>query len=1170
MRRSLGMSLIAFSFSLISACGGGGGGSGGNTNSNGNTGAATAAKITRSNAKEITQAALAPTIFSDNAVDNISYDFNYFRSIASGQMGSALTVSENQQCSSGGSYQLSGTVSATGDSGDVTITYVNCTTNYNWYESYTYNGTIQVKLQAVDGSGNPVKFEYIYRNFLTDYRSQNQLISSGVTDGIVNMTSANQVKTSLTVKDLQSGDSISTADFESIYTPNPYPYSAQRSGHVIHSKWGIISVSSGAINSNTSFIIGATQAKIRVIGSSYSFGYFDLSLDENGDGNYDSFAGGFAESFDAIYTSNTAPTVNVDYSLIHPGTNQAVNIPLNGIYDSENDFLNYSARVVQTPGNANINLTLTENRTLSFQTHGRGDYIIELTVSDGNGGITTQNISMHVSLPEPQVTPVYNSNINVGDTLLVNLQASNSEAGPFIYKLNGAPAGMTIDANGVLHWQANQSFFPTTEVQISVDISNADHTITVPLQLTLHDANKALPLTRSNFAGPSLPQNTFILDLNNDGSKEILTTDNSAALYSLKYDNGNYAIDWMYPYAIGKGNINYIHPFDTDQNGLYEIVVQTGGIISIIGETRNATVRSVDVSTSLSQIWYSIYAHGVNTGDIDNDSKQEIVVLIGSGSGARIIVILDAETLSEKWRSAALSLGNNFVLGNVDADSALEIITAGGYVFDGATHNNEWLYSGQFGESVASSDINGDGTDEIFGINPQNVTAFSAVSKSQLWQSSLSYYANYAVQFAQLDADADKEIIVNDYISGAISTYDATLTNTTQKWSTNYGATYTWMDSVVGDINQDNSNDLIQAGATGLRVFDLTTRNTSFANIAYSSYSIAKSFSGGLSTDVNSNSLAIFAASASSNETKLIGINLSHGTIQSGPSIYIYSAPDMCLADYDNDGAPEIFITAASSYPSNDRLTAFDFASSTKKWSRTSSSFSYSPRILTCNDFNNDGHTDVAGTFDGTLEIDDPFHQNQIWADASNTSYLNLSSADLDGDSSPELIVFDQGSVKVYKRSGSSYQISNSYSVHTSNYYYTNVQLSVQDINGDGLPEIIIAIPNTTTNETTQLIALNKDLSELSRTQISGTIDVLAPEAIGNGQVLAAIHDEQNYYASPTRYRVEAIDVASGHWVWRSPMLLSQVNANSLHIHAAGTANPRLIIGTQAAAIITH
>ncbi|MFT3929599.1 MAG: VCBS repeat-containing protein [Spongiibacteraceae bacterium] len=1178
MRCSLRLSLIAFSFSLICACGGGGGGSGNggsNTSNTGNNLPAASATITRANAKQLTQAALTPAILSDTAIDEIGYYFDYFHYIGGVQSNNSLIINENSPCPNGGSYQFSGTISATDDTGDVTLTYTNCVVNYSSTESATYNGSIQMKLSAVNVSGYPTQFEYIYRNYRTDYSYPSGYISSGIIDGAINMVSANKITTSLILKDLQSGESISTKNFESIYVLNTYPLYAQRNGYVTHSKWGTVRISPDLTDSNASVISGGNQATIRAIESPYAYSYFDLSLDENGDSNYDSFSSGFMESFDVTYSNNTAPTVNVDYSMLHPGINDAVNIPLNGISDNENDFLSYSA-LIQNPNNVNINLTLTENKTLSFHTHGAGDYVIALTVNDGNGGITTQNISIHVSLPEPQVSPVYNSSIDTGDTVAINLQPTNSDAGPFTYRVISGPTGLTVDNDGIVHWQAGvNTFFPKTDIQAVVQVSNADHIISVPLQLTVLDPNKTEPLARTNIGGPSLRKNTFVLDLDNDGKKEILTTDNDSLIYTMQQVNGTYAQDWVYPYAIGTSQISFIYPFNLNGNGDHEIAVQTRDTISVIDKAHRKTDRSTRVSINTSP-YDMTFAYGLSVADLEGDGSQEIITLIGNGHSSAQVVILDGASLVEKWRTSLLPMSNDFSIGNVDNDSALEIVTSNGYVFDGLTQASQWIAPTKFGNTVSTGDIDGNGTDEIVGATSDTIQAFSAVTESSIWQATFSGSIFTSLALAQLDIDPEKEILAVDATVDAVLAYDTTNTGAALKWSTAFTHGYSSPEALAGDLTNDNSAEIVLLGSDRIAILNSATHAVDFSNQNALYFGFPKSFVGGSVGTFGGANLAIFnttIAGYTGMSQKIVSVELEQGTIQQGPGIYSSSTANFCVADYDSDGTSDVIATASSDTNYNEYAIAFDFLSATKKWARTTSNYTYgASNLITCGDFNNDGHIDTAGMFDyNHLEIDDLFHQTFVWIDSSATAVVQLANADLDGDGKTELITLDQNSVKAWRFNGTSYSEYSSYNLPaTIGNYYPEIVLSAQDIDGDGRAEIIIGAQGL---ESTVLVVLNSDLTERTRVNVDGLIVAISPEPTNDGQLIVAIHSTEpdtTAYYSVDRTRVAGIDLVTGNWVWRSPMLLSQVNVNSLHAHNTGTANPRLVIGTQAAAIITR
>src|SRR5690606_29039781 len=102
---------------------------------------------------------------------------------------------------------------------------------------------------------------------------------------------------------------------------------------------------------------------------------------------------------------------------------------------------------------------------------------------------------------------------------------------------------------------------------------------------------------------------------------------------------------------------------------------------------------------------------GLEFGDINRDGAAELVCAESSR-----LAVLDALTLQVLAEMQGPSAP--IVLGNVDSDAALEIVTANGYVLDGSdvlAQNGrvQWLFPDGFGARLSTGDIDGDGIDEI-------------------------------------------------------------------------------------------------------------------------------------------------------------------------------------------------------------------------------------------------------------------------------------------------------------------------------------------------------------------------------------------------------------------------------------------------------------------------
>ncbi|HSB95622.1 MAG TPA: hypothetical protein VLC91_04205, partial [Spongiibacteraceae bacterium] len=790
----------------LTACGGGGGSSG----PSGNGGDGGLAAIDRNNGKALAHAAFLMADLSDNAVYQAPSVISQVMTAETPQGTGSQSVDQTYPCTSG-NVKISGSVDPSNQTGTVTVDYQNCVDTYSNLPYYNYSsrysGSIRMTVRGADRNGIPTAFDYTYDNYRYEDLIAGTSTSYNGNFSVDPEGAGSRFSASVTLVDNATQQSISSKDYVAHYATNAYTYPqlpAQRSGSIRDAQRGTVTVSTDNNNPARSYIVGANQSRLRIDTDPYNYGNLHLALDANGDGNYESYARVPSDLLDTPSTPNTAPTVNVSNPGLTPGSNQDILVPINGVDDAELDFLSYSIHVVQSPHGADIHVALQEDNSFTFHTSSAGDYIIALTVDDGRGGVTTQNITLHALLSAPDIqAPSGSINTDVGSAISgLNLQPNNPEDGPFTYQILSGPSGMTIDNQGNVQWQPSLAFFPHGEVQARIKISNADNAVTIPLQFAVTDNSRSNPLVRSGIFGPIKDKNIFALDFNNDGSQRILLTDNANLIYTLKYQGGTYVQDWLYPYALGNGTtIDHILPIDANHDGKYEVAVQIGGAIYIINEAHNAIARSIDLGNT--------GGYGLAVADLDNDGNQELIVLI-AGVAAQQAVILDAATLAEKWRTPSLPLGTDFAVGNVDNDAALELVFAGGYVYDGVSHNNQWQSGSPFGSQVLVGDIDGDGIAEIVGFNSgyytPMLTVYNAVTKSTTW--SLNALSSLCgVGLVQLDGDSAQEILTSDCFNGYLNALDATSSGTTVKWSANqsYGGINNF---AVGDFDNDGNLDL--------------------------------------------------------------------------------------------------------------------------------------------------------------------------------------------------------------------------------------------------------------------------------------------------------------------------------------------------------------------------
>jgi hypothetical protein len=329
----------------------------------------------------------------------------------------------------------------------------------------------------------------------------------------------------------------------------------------------------------------------------------------------------------------------------------------------------------------------------------KGDTIsVVVTASDGT---LTGTGTASVVIADTPATLTSNAPMSAvfGTAGSFQVTASDVDGDPTgALELAYGPAGMTVSSSGQVSWTPSGPLFDqTTNMNWGVRLHDAP-TVMLSGTITVTDSSRNYPLVRTNTGLATGSSSLDIEDFAGDGNLEMLIGAQHS-VFLLQKNGTDYDQIWAYPFDTASGaSITAVASGDVNGDGHREIFFSAGQVIvELDGVTRREVARYGTAAAGST----SPYCTSLKVADIDNDGIAELVCL-GMDSSYNYpatgrVYVFNAQTLQLKWMTDDLALGTSMAVGNVDSDPALEIVTSGGYVFDGATGANQWAYAPGFG-----------------------------------------------------------------------------------------------------------------------------------------------------------------------------------------------------------------------------------------------------------------------------------------------------------------------------------------------------------------------------------------------------------------------------------------------------------------------------------------
>jgi|GEM_PF-5646357 hypothetical protein len=824
-----------------------------------------------------------------------------------------------------------------------------------------------------------------------------------------------------------------------------------------------------------------------------------------------------------------------------------------------------------------------------------GGDVITATVF-ANDGIATSSAQESIGIADspPLVTSNAPSVVSYGSLVTFTVRAVDPDDGATRpsgrFLLTHGPAGMSLNAaTGAVTWRPSGPMFDR-----SLDVSYGvvlDEPNARPFSGTIRveDPARSYPLMRGNLDAPLERSGLVVGDFDGDGHEEVLVL-SSHSLYELGYDGAGYRQTWMYPFTLAQfDSSTYVQEMgsalataDVDGDGKQEIFVGAGNrLVKLDGVERRvaasaplgAQVRCVDL----------VVARVTNAG-----AKEVVCLAQDSSDGSATIKVFAAADLAPIVELPSAQYGDALAVGNVDNDPELEIVTSGGYVFDGATFANQWTYAPGFGNDIAVGDVDGTGVGQIVATTTDALRGYSATAKSPLWALSMAGPLSISsVVVRDIDKSSPAEIIAFT-ADGYLSAYrynPATPNAPTLVFrlaGQNVGPT----PIGIGDVDGDGALEYVYATGSaelGPDTLVVVGRNGATGVVEWvndKTKQLDGPFVGG---DLIKSPLVAAApvfGTPSTNSgrggSRLVTMAPNDGRLQISSEIGIPSQAPVALAaaDYDNSGTDEVFMSSSASYGA--RLLAYDFFADQVKVYGSGVVDAYGSAVAAA-DLTGDGHADLIGVSSaGAAYAYDVYNQAPIPlqspAPGPGEQGLQVIVADLDGDAVPEIVTVTSTTIWVYKRVAGPIAYRATWGYGPSQSTYRLRDAIVGDLDGDGSVEIVAVMPaSNSADARTQILVIGRDFSVrqfVVPLRASGI--AIEPGASPRKNLLLNVVTDFND-PSANRGLLVAIDWQTGNEVWRSPPLIGDISPHSVkYVDPAGTGAPRIAIGTAAGMYLTR
>ncbi|MFC1700184.1 FG-GAP-like repeat-containing protein, partial [Patescibacteria group bacterium] len=561
------------------------------------------------------------------------------------------------------------------------------------------------------------------------------------------------------------------------------------------------------------------------------------------------------------------------------------------------------------------------------------------------------------------------------------------------------------------------------------------------------------------------PLSTYVEDLNNDGYKDIVTTNassNSISIY-INDGDGTYASQVQYntetyPRSVSVG--------DLDNDGWEDIAVanRDSNLVSVFINAGDGTFAADVTYTSGSS------PYGISIKDLDNDGYNDISTA-NYGADTVSVLVNDGDGTFDGGKTDYSSGANptSVSVGDVDNDGYNDIATSnwtdstisiipndGDGTFDGGKTD---YTAGSGPYSISIGELNNDGWRDI-AVTLDDDSEVSVLLNDgdgtfDLGKTDYStgYFPN-SISIGDVDNDGYNDLAYSNGTSDSLAIHyndgDGTFSGRTFY--------YTFEDpySVFAeDIDNDGYKDLISTNDSNIVTIMRNEGDGTFSERAeYTSAICAYSIA---TRDLNNDGFPDLGVTESCDSKVGIFINDGDGTFAAKVQYSTGSVPShLDMKDLDNDGYPDLVVPNANSTLVSVLINDGDGTFDGGKTDYTAGS---APSSAVVADFNKDGWNDIAATLKDDNEVTILLNDGDGTFDGGKTDYTvqtspyRVDSGDFNNDGYPDLAVanYISSSISVLINSGSA-GVFDSAVNYTSGSPYS---VDIGDLNNDGYDDIV-------------------------------------------------------------------------------------------------------------------